>query len=82
MSPEELDAIEKRVKDATKGPWFRETHGVMDAPRSYTVCMTGDSDQDRADAAFIACARSDVPALVAEVRRLWAAGEVPKEAPK
>jgi hypothetical protein len=37
------------------------------------ICETGPYDQEAADFAFIAAARTDIPALVAEVRRLRAA---------
>lgn len=49
---------------ATPGPWFTETGGVYNATRGYLVVPTGDSDQDRADAAFIAAAN---PAVVAQL---------------
>jgi hypothetical protein len=72
MTDDELKAIEARANAATPGPWH--------------LAITGDDDPDRAnieagaidvcdnptndDATFIAHARTDVPALVAEVRRL------------
>lgn len=49
----------------------------MDSSRSYLVAHVGDPDCDttewaRANAAFIACARSEVPALLAHIDYLEA----------
>ena len=66
----ELEAIRARVEAATPGEWFTESDGIYNASRSYLVTPTGDSDQDRADAGFIAHARSDVPALLELVAAL------------
>ena len=68
----ELEAIRARVEAATPGEWFTESDGIYiyNASRSYLVTPTGDSDQDRADADFIAHARSDVPALLELVAAL------------
>lgn len=80
MSDIDLDAIEARANAATDGPWwhygdgFREIHGPQNdeedgwAPQ---VAVAGD-DGTLPDAEFIAHARTDIPALVAEVRRLRA----------
>jgi hypothetical protein len=88
MTDAELDAIEARAKAATPGPWTAE-HEYIAAPvpggrpngevigdfipstRSRHVPV----QQMRANATFVAAARDDVPALVAEVRRLTAAWE-------
>lgn len=68
MTPAELDAIEAMAKAATPGPWgdfgncnlCDELHlGGCHAPSATTE-----------DLAFCSRARADVPALVAEVRRL------------
>lgn len=81
MSDLDLDSIKARCEAATEGPWHRE-HGdygcvsignfgwVVDGPN----CPQYDEDtpQGHADAEFIAHARTDVPALVAEVERLRA----------
>lgn len=50
----DLDAIEARVAAASPGPWV----------------ITGDNPCSNGDGPFIAHAREDVPALLAEVRRL------------
>lgn len=75
----DLDAIEARANAATSGPWCTDSweiyQGTEYEPGLSTwigeTCrgMTS-AEQDRADAAFVAAARTDVPALVAEVRRL------------
>lgn len=80
MTPEQLAAIEARANAATPGPWRVEIRGLCFPCKSLpgthlhkwadggpmAVWPVG------ADGAFMAAARQDVPALVAEVRRLWA----------
>ena len=79
----DLDAIEARAKAATPGPWESHTNRNDDngrawgwvAPlrRTLVTIVTwnrGQNSNAEADARFIAHAREDVPALVAEVRRL------------
>ena len=77
----DLDAIEARANAASAGPWvlrlgphaIPEVHGPK-----YGVAFTfygegeGENDHADADAAFIAAARTDVPALLARVRELEA----------
>lgn len=95
MSPEDLAAIEARVKQATPGPWSRGDidqdplrpnwrgdliDGDFETGR-WPVCASAHSDEaikawDAGNAQFIAHARQDVPALVAEVRRLRAEAEL------
>jgi hypothetical protein len=65
----DLDAIEARANAATPGPWRVSTDNTPEYFMSIEgtdgpICVFTDT------AAFIAAARSDVPALVAEVRRL------------
>lgn len=70
MSEAELDAIEQRANAATPGPW-RSVE--VDDPYVALMLESGAEGWPAAtdaDRAFIAAARSDVPALVAEVRRL------------
>lgn len=71
MTEEELTAIEARAAAATAGPWV--------ASHRYNICWdvdgpdaNGPDMMPKGDAQFIAAARVDVPALVAEVRRLRA----------
>lgn len=80
--PIDLDAIEARAEAATAGPWHGEhdefgcvhvgDYGwVASGPQGQSPDYDGGTgDQGKADAEFIAHAREDVPALVAEVRRL------------
>lgn len=72
----DLDAIEARTSRATPGPWRREDHkpnltryvlsedGTLDVSLGYIGNRTED------DAEFIAHARTDVPLLVAEARKV------------
>jgi len=74
----DLDEIERRANAATPGPW-RDRHQVCSevwgqAPDSQTCSMqiarVGHAQFDVFNAAFIASARTDVPALIARVREL------------
>ena len=73
----DLDAIEARCEAATPGPWYHnhdsgeDDGGAWENPTSDVVDGLGSHLIDAgelADAAFIAHARTDVPALVAELR--------------
>jgi hypothetical protein len=75
MTPTELGAIESRAEAATEPPWVAS--GV--APGVWLVEFSGGHERifssharifSAEDAAFVAFARTDVPAPVAEVRRL------------
>lgn len=79
----DLDAIEARANAATAGPWVQDLESfghadvyTQDASMFGGTVHTHDDPYPRGgfnpaeDAAFIAAARQDVPALVAEVRRL------------
>ena len=69
----DLDAIEARAEVATPGPWTIKRGGVRSSEWLLDPDLDGWGHIDfEADAEFIAAARSDVPALVAEVRRLQA----------
>jgi len=79
MTPEELAAIRARAEAATPGPW-RGVPGRYILPddwnHRYTAhqviegCIYNPNAEN--DHAFIAHAREDIPALVAEVERLQA----------
>ena len=80
MTREQLDAIRARVEAATPGPWEAGTAfccpdmGWVDGPKR-TVCPVYEGTKrthtlDANDAEFIAHARVDVSALLAEVERL------------
>ena len=80
MTEEELTAIENRATAATPGPWATHDQGRED----YSICRDNGNntccplferigpDDGGIDGAFISAARVDVPALIAEVRRLRA----------
>jgi hypothetical protein len=76
MTEQELQAIEALAAAATPGPWRAETDYRDDTTVLYTAVHEGEGWVVAEgtlvhDAAFIAAARTAVPALVAEVRRLW-----------
>ncbi|MDX2760790.1 hypothetical protein, partial [Streptomyces europaeiscabiei] len=75
---ERLAEIEARADAATAGPWCTDAWEIYQGTEyvpgisfwiGETCRGTSELGQDRADAAFVAAARSDVPELVAEVRR-------------
>lgn len=73
MTSDELEQIEARAEDAERGPW------TVDLPCFISIHGPGDSmiaelhnDFSDRNAIFIANARTDIPALCAEVRRLQA----------
>ncbi|QLJ01493.1 hypothetical protein HZZ00_10975 [Streptomyces sp. NEAU-sy36] len=71
----DLDAIQARANAATPGPWFphEDWPGRVFAEsefNAHVARVTGSNPE--ANEQFIAHAREDVPALVAEVRRLRA----------
>lgn len=80
LTPADLDTIEARADAATPGPWGDDyivssySGSPIERPRIIAngriVAHVMMSDSDVSDADFIAAARTDVPALVAEVRRL------------
>lgn len=73
-----LDEIEARANAATPGPWRDQHHECSEvwgrAPDSQThsmqIARIGRAQFDVLNAAFIAAARTDVPALIARVREL------------
>lgn len=73
LSNQQLDEIETRANVATDGPWTESGIGDygwgVGSPAEHIV-EADDSEQGRSNAAFIAHARTDVPLLVDEVRRL------------
>jgi len=75
MTEEQLREIEARAAAATKGPWKRGLRRDGSIWVSMGDPMSGehfqaDWDFGLANSTFTAHAREDVPALVAEVRRL------------
>ena len=85
LSPERLAEIREREQAATRGPWnvtedrelltrwVSSEDGALDIGFGYV----GNRTQD--DAAFVAAARTDVPALLAEIDRLTALLEFERE---
>ena len=80
----ELSAIAARADAATPEPWIFEEFfrserryrlGLMTQGGRGILFHQAQWEPTKADRAFLAAARSDVPALVAEVRRLRAAVE-------
>jgi hypothetical protein len=74
LTDEMLDEIELRSASATPGPWKSYIEGKNMVSGSSFI-QTGGEDiyltgATEADQDFIAGARQDVPALIAEVRRL------------
>ena len=76
MTEHELTAIENRANAATREPWIVGDAYVPTASLSavsvYGMGMEVAECQMDTDGTFIAAARVDVPALIAEVRRLRA----------
>lgn len=83
----DLDAIEARMVRITPGPWEPNGTTVQTVAISTRVAYeglglhdevarcamtTGNYQSEARNAAFLAAAREDIPALVAEVRRLRA----------
>jgi hypothetical protein len=62
-----LDDIEARSKTATPWPWINDPLGDVITENGVQICDYIAYDANRE---FVAHARADVPALVAEVRRL------------
>jgi hypothetical protein len=83
-TPLDLDAVEARASAATEGTWIVDIRAGRDytdegwtqievafgdGPMAPGLVM-GDHEDAELDAEFIAAARTDVPALIAEVRSL------------
>ncbi len=79
MNEQELAQIEERAAKATPGPWEMEIDWRYEYYSTFswacgpeTTAQDDDENQASSDADFIAHAREDIPALIAEVRRLTA----------
>jgi hypothetical protein len=74
--PLDLDAIEARAAAATPGPWTTSSEwSVRTGARDDELVACVQYKDHGRDAAFIAAARTDVPALVAECRALRAVAD-------
>jgi hypothetical protein len=93
ITDDELAAIKQRAEKATPGPWFAhgatvspdpasDHHGWPPDPQCLAALNDGEyvaNPNAGADAEFIAAARGDVPALLAEIERLRVALRVQYE---
>jgi hypothetical protein len=82
LTIEQIEAIRERAEKATEGPWYPTQHHVATNPNvsggyppsPESICSLADGEYienyNQADAEFIANARQDIPALLAEVDRL------------
>lgn len=81
MTEQELAEITERASKATPGPWWHkdgwegampgdEWYVYQEQPLGEIICCPCRSNPSEANAEFIAHAREDIPALLAEVRRL------------
>ena len=77
ITEKELDAMQALCDLAAEGRWEKEWDGeqwiiVRDTRHEVARCLSCGCDDchPKADAAFIAHAHADMPALIAEVRRL------------
>ena len=66
----DLDPIKARADAATEGPWGVEDARVFGDDGRTQVCTLSGTRAWLPDAEFIAHARTDIPALIAEVERL------------
>lgn len=73
----DIDLIEARANAATPGPWSEAWDGEIHAANEdwELVMLVPEGDDRPADCAFVANAREDVPALIAEVRQLRTVAE-------
>lgn len=88
LTNEELEAIREREAKATRGPWFCEIPRIVGYPK---ILSRGESveevafavrqhptQNDVADADFIAAARQDIPALLSHISELEKAKQCEK----
>lgn len=74
LPPLDVEAIKAREAAATKGPWWQGPHYRcdVDSPVGNVRSFAVFTEQAERDAEFIAHARTDIPALLAEINRLRA----------
>lgn len=79
LTEQQLADIRARADAATPGPWCTDAWEIYQGTEyqpglsmwiGETCRGTTSPEQDRADATFVAHAREDVPALLAEIQRL------------
>lgn len=77
----DLEAVERRVNAATQGPWINDDNEGFSRWKIWERCAPSGHRKPGAiiallendceeDAAFIAHARTDIPALLAEIHKL------------
>ncbi|MYS69433.1 hypothetical protein GTY88_03160 [Streptomyces sp. SID5926] len=80
LSSEREAEIFARHEAATPGPWSANAQiGVVTNEAGDPLAVFGGGEQDRADAAFVAAAREDVPELLAELAAVRAERDQAKE---
>lgn len=82
LTEERIAEIRGREKVATQGPWGNMLALVISGEKDIAVAQYSRGvtrDEQRANAAFIAHAREDIPTLLDEVERLRAENERQKE---
>ena len=72
MTPEQLQAIRKRLSLGSEGAWVKTGDWVRADGIPVVECIHGNSEQAEADADLIAHAPTDLRALLDEVERLKA----------
>lgn len=68
MNAEQLTAIKERAEKATHGPWNADIYTIYSEKDGHIAEVVDDNQFNNMH--FIAHARQDIPALVAEVERL------------
>lgn len=68
MTDEQLREIEERANAATPGPWYDAGNKIGTTVGNHGIAEVDFDDQS--DMAFCVHAREDIPALIAEIRRL------------
>jgi len=80
LSPEREAEIAARAEAATPGPWEANARiGIVTNKVGDPLAVFGGGAQDRADAEFTAAARTDVPALLAELAAVRAERDQARE---
>lgn len=73
LTAEQIEAIRNRAEAATEGPWnYGFAYGIIVESKTTEVVAEECGVIRYPDAEFIAEARTDIPALLAEVERLCA----------
>jgi hypothetical protein len=73
LTDQQLDDIEARAAAATRGPWRQDDFAEIKSPDGDTIADYWEPTHTSRNGEFITRAREDVPALLAEIRRLRAA---------